>query len=398
MRRRLAGALLLIVALLGVAASTVPAARSVQPQQVWTEPGDTWATIEAECGATREQIRHASYLGANAGLRIGAWLRCPLAAEPTTTTSTTAAPTTTVAPTTTPAPSTTATSTTVAPTTTTTVAPTTTTTTTVPPPTTAPPSAGFVEMFDENSGLDRFDFGVYHRDDSMVAQTSWPGDHDLECGDPTTTSRTIRRSHPAESFYVCRDHLMTSVGDTAGYSIAWFEPNRTFDAADVSSVSWDVNVTDLGGRQWWEVSILPAGWSSGVAECPHCSGVEWLSPDPAGVPEYPPGAIVVGSGPSGNDGHVHVDGLDTNPLGWQRVCGPFAVDAAGCASKALRRTFTVTDNRDGTITVEFLGRIVSYPGAFPSEFRVVFKDHSYTPTKDDIPAGYTWHWDAIVVL
>ena len=52
---------------------------------------------------------------------------------------------------------------------------------------------------------------------------------------------------------------MTSVGDTSGYSIAWFSPKQTFQAGATTQVSFDVNVTDLGNRQWWEVSLVPVG-------------------------------------------------------------------------------------------------------------------------------------------
>jgi hypothetical protein len=278
-------------------------------------------------------------------------------------------------------------------TTTTTVAPTTTTTTTLPP---AP--AGFGEDFAGNTGIERFSTGIYHRDETLVAQTSWSGDHSHgapgeDCGDPTSTSRTISRNAPAESFYVCRNHLMTSVGDTAGYSIAWFEPSRTFTSE--SSVSWWVNVTDLGARQWWEVAIVPAGWTSGVAACPHCSAIDWLAPDPSGVPAYPAGALVVGSGPFGNDGLIRAGGVNRDPLGWSSIVW---ADPEGASSKAIRRPFSITDNRDGTVSVLFLGQTYTYTGAFPAEYRVVFKDHSYTPTKDTLPVGYTWHWDNISVV
>ena len=45
---------------------------------------------------------------------------------------------------------------------------------------------------------------------------------------------------------MCRDHLMTSIGDTAGYSTGWFSPKQTFTNA--TKVSWDVNITNLLGR------------------------------------------------------------------------------------------------------------------------------------------------------
>lgn len=371
---------LTIAALLGATTVAVVgpagAVQQAQPRQVWTEQGDTWTAVAAECGATIAQMRNAEHLGSTAALRIGAWYRCPPVPPPTTTTTTTS---TTVAPTTT----TTTTSTTVAPTTT----------------TASPAPSGFVEDFAGNTGLDRFVTGVYHRDSTLVAQAEWPGDHahgapGEDCGDPTTSSRTVSRSQPAESFYVCRNHLMTSVGDTAGYSIAWFEPDRTFTTE--STVSWYVNVTDLGARQWWEVAIVPAGWSSGEPGCPRCAAIDWLADPggPAGVPAYPADMLVVGSGPFGNDGLIRTGGVNRDPLGWSSIVWE---DPEGAASKAIRRPFSITDNRDGTVTVVFLGQTYTYPGAFPSEYVVKFKDHSYTPTKDAIPQGYTWHWDNISI-
>jgi hypothetical protein len=73
-------------------------------------------------------------------------------------------------------------------------------------------------------------------------------------------------------------------------------------------------------------------------------------------------------------------------------------DPEGAASKAIRRPFSMTDNRNGTITVNYGGlRTFTVPGTFPAEFAVVFKDHNYTPDKDGIPVGYTWHWDNIII-
>lgn len=270
--------------------------------------------------------------------------------------------------------------------------------TTAPPATTEPPTSGpqFVETFDGNSGLDRFDFGVYHRDDSLVAQTEWSADHDLSCGDPST-QRTVRRDTD-EWIYVCRDHLMTAIGDTSGYSTAYFEPRQTFTGS--TSVSWDVNVTDLMDRQWWEVAIVPASFDSGAATCPHCSVAGWLS-GTAHLPAYPDGSVVVGNGPVGGDLHIRTDGAEVvNPFGMSPICAagnPFVLDPQGCASKLLRRTFTVTDNGDGTVSVDAFGRQYTAAGRFPTEFRVVLKDHNYTPNKDGDPVGYTWHWDNIAI-
>jgi hypothetical protein len=258
------------------------------------------------------------------------------------------------------------------------------------------PGAGFVETFEANVGLDRFSTGIYHRGDALggppwPGASTWNGDHDLACGDPTTSQRTIRRSEKSESFYLCRDHLMTSIGDTDGYSTGYFEPQQIF--SDVTTVSWDVNITDLGSRQWWEVSIVPATFESGVAACPHCSATDWIA-STAGLPAFPRNSIVVGNASRGYQ--VWTDGVDRNVLPHWQLSND-APDAT--ASKATRLPFSITDNRDGTITVDFGGlRTFTVPGAFPEDgFRVVFKDHNYTPDKDGVPIGYTWHWDNIAV-
>jgi hypothetical protein len=287
-------------------------------------------------------------------------------------------------------PPTTVAPTTVAPTTT---APTTTAAPTTPAPTTTvaprPPAANaFVADFAQNTGLDAFDSGVYHRDNIMVATTSWTGDHDMNCGDPST-QRPIERNQPAQSLYLCRDHLMSSVGDTSGYSIAWFSPKQTFQGGTHTTISFDVNVTDLGARKWWEVSLVAPG-------TPFLATTDFVS-TAAQIPTYDAQAVVVGKGPYGNDGNIVTQGVQRDPLGWGHVCGAGAVDPEGCGSKAIRRTFTITDNRNGTITFDYLGAKYTYPGSFPNEFRVYFKDHNYTPTKDGAPVGLTWHWDNIVV-
>jgi hypothetical protein len=247
-------------------------------------------------------------------------------------------------------------------------------------------SGEFVEAFTGNTGLDRFETGMFHRDEVLVAQTEWSGDHDMNCGSPDT-QRLIHRDAPSESFFMCKDHLMTSVGDTSGYSIAWFKPRQTFNGATM--VSWDVNVTFLGSRQWWEVMIVPAdapdlACSIDLTAC----GLEELG--------YPAGAIVV------NTDSIYADGVNHDPWPeWHNYCfGDFIIDPEGCDSKALRRTFTVTDNLDGTITVAMpgIGEAFTYPGSFPTgDWKVVFKDHNYTPDKDGIPVGHTWHWDSIIV-
>ena len=154
---------------------------------------------------------------------------------------------------------------------------------------------------------------------------------------------------------------MTSVGDTSGYSIAWFAPRQTFHAGVDTSVSFDVNVTDLGARQWWEVSLVPVG-------TPFLATVDFVA-ETADIDVYDRGSVVVGKGPFGNDGNIVTQGVRRDPLGYGHVCGGFAADPEGCASKAIRRTFTITDNLNGTITFDYLGERYTYPGEFPETLR-----------------------------
>lgn len=250
-----------------------------------------------------------------------------------------------------------------------------------------------METFDGDGGLDRFDVGVFNRDGAATGTVS--ADHDLQCGAPDT-QRTVFASDPRSSFYTCKDHLMTAIGDWSGYSVGWFTPKQTFRNA--TKVSWDVNVTNLGARQWWEVMIVPASYRSGVSGCPQCAVQSWLSPSPANLPGYPNSAIVVGNGAFGNTVNIH-HGTDRFS-GWQHTCGTswdLFQSGGACESKMTRVPFSITQ-ANGTITVDYGGmHTETFPGSFPDEFVVVFKDHNYTPDKDGRVAGHTWHWDNIVI-
>ena len=75
----------------------------------------------------------------------------------------------------------------------------------------------------------------------------------------------------------------------------------------------------------------------------------------------------------------------------------------GCATngtnKTTRAAVSVIDNGDGTVTYTIDGvGSKTRAGAFPAgPSRVVFYDHNYTPDKDGVPVGHTWHWDRIEV-
>lgn len=258
---------------------------------------------------------------------------------------------------------------------------------------TPPAAGGFSETFDGNRGLNRFRTGVFHRDVDVQTHGSmsgsWSADHNIhnqDCGDPHTNSHTVTKANRPGAFYVCRDHMMTTMGDVDGYSMVWFTPNQTFNGQ--RTVSWDVNSTYLGTRKWWEVAIIPAG--SSEVTC-----ISWL---PCDAPGYARNSVIVGNRDDGVQ--VWANG-DEVGLDWRRRCQGeqrYQLDPEGCNSKAIRRPWSVTDNGNGTLTVRFHTHSWTTPGSFPSgPFWVVFKDHNYTPDKDGRPQGYTWHWDNIVV-
>ena len=272
--------------------------------------------------------------------------------------------------------------------------------------------------FDNGGGADQIRQGVYHRnvgqqelggpveifpgiDNNAYHGGTWTADHDMSCGSPDT-QRTLSSSVtpgpsgvPTADFnteqlqFACRDHWMTSMGDVDGYSIVWFAPPQQFSRSEQRTVSWDVNTTDLGGRKWWEVSIVPVG-------SPFLATVDWLAPV-AHIDAYDRASVIVGSGPAGRDPNITTDGQQRYD-GGRPLCGSGALDPEGCASKPIRRPFSITDNGNGTLTVNYGGLFTrTVPGQFPERFEVYFKDHSYTPDKDGPIAGHTLHWDNISV-
>ena len=273
----------------------------------------------------------------------------------------------------------------------------------------SPSSAAFFEDFSGNTGLQKFDRGVYHRNAGsqqlgkaavITAQGGeapphggkWTGDHDHNCGSPATQrplSSTLEDFNIDEVIYACRDHVMTSMGHVDAYSIVWFSPNELFSGGTHKSVSWDVNVTYLGNGQWWEVLIVPLGAS-------YLASFDWQAPT-AQIDEYDKGAIVVGNGPYGRSVNITTN-RQNRFNGWQHICKEqqYSLDPKGCRSKKIRRRFSITDNNNGTLTVKYGGMFTqTIAGKFPSRFKVYFTDHNYEPDADGPASGYTWHWDNI---
>lgn len=281
---------------------------------------------------------------------------------------------------------------------------------------------GIVAYFNDFASVDAMDSletGVQHRDEYVVSQQSWQGDHastgGVNCSAPEET-RTIHRSNPGDAIYMChpggdpaKGHVMTSIGDTSGYSWAWMMPAETFD--DVVEVRWDINITDLGNRQFTEVMIIPAeNWTvdptpmttydGGVASLP-CLQRIFQFPCVDAAPAYADWGAIGTSTFNGEMIIAHQDGREVSTHG-APSSDPARTDIRE------RRTHFFRDNGDGTVTFGQEQADGSYltltsSGSFPrGDVRVVFKDHNYTPLKSEsgFPYGYptfTWHWDDLLV-
>jgi hypothetical protein len=278
------------------------------------------------------------------------------------------------------------------------------TTTTSQPPAEAPePNEPFAEDFADPDSLSRFDFDVHHRDDYVVADTEWEADHSILgpndlCG-PPSEKRVVARGERETDFnsdwiFRCepggdpaKAHVMTSIGDTAGYSIGAFSPARAFE--DVREIRWDVNISDLGTRQFIEVKVIPVD-SFDFQDLP-CA-VEWLPCETSTHGEL--GSVGVSF--FGHELMIN-NGTDHESTPW------YDDDDPALAEVVTRRQERFTDNGDGTLSFSIERQDGSFqtitaPGRFPDgPVRVVFGDHSYTPTKDEDPIGFTWHWDNIEI-
>ncbi len=244
-------------------------------------------------------------------------------------------------------------------------------------------------LFNRPSDRDRIAKEFHHRNLALGYRSghnfgaTWHGDHNMHC-DPPDTYRIIHASRNKEQMFSCKQHLMTSMGDIDGYSLIAFSPKRKFTNA--RRVCWDVNLTDLGLRKWTEVHLIPLSqWRK--------SSMAYVNPERQNTDETALGF------PTGS---INFSFFNHQIRAWvgrsQRLSG--SGWSAG-HDKATRYKHCLTDNRRGRINVyqDRAGRAYhgSFSGSFPHRFRLVFTDHNYTPTKDGMPIGFTWHWDTVTV-
>lgn len=337
--------------------------------------------------------------------------------QPVSTTS----PTTTSSTSTTVAPSPTSTS----PSTSSSTSPSTSTTlspTTVSPP----PGAAFSERFEDPSAFDQrfvYDVGNYvepyrgsntpRTDDYLRAGGDTPafthGDHNMACGDPATTSRTLDNADPdlRKYFWAClpgndpaKGHLMTGF-DTTGYTVVSFSPNQSF--TDVTKVCWDINATEEGGGKWTNMIIVPEALYQQFA--PRMDYVRFdfnnqNAPGDFNIQQADhPGARFLGV--------TDFRGTQFVYNGDQLLDHPGGDTSHTTTDKAARyqHCFERTDATHAKLTVQRPDGPasvynVNVGSAWPTgPVRVIFQDEMYDPPKREgyDPSHVTWHWDNIQI-
>jgi hypothetical protein len=265
----------------------------------------------------------------------------------------------------------------------------------------APTEPQFVATFDTAEDFyDRFQTEVFHGVEPHDI-LSWSGDHDMDCGAPAS-QREVQVDHVDEMFWWCpprpdapasSGHLMTSM-NTTGYAQVNFAPTEPL--TDVRKVCWDQNMTDLGGRKWTQVVIVPE-----ETYLANDKRLDYVKP---GLETD----VAVG-GTHLTDGVFMFEMLkgSTAVYTGRNVYEPnFAGFQAG-AEKSRRFTHCITDLENGTVQIdlerdtETETRISG--GAFPpGPVRVIFQDDNYNPPKSPpetavVPDPFTWHWDNIEI-
>ena len=256
-----------------------------------------------------------------------------------------------------------------------------------------------------------FDFAVTHRThyaEHFDTFDSFPADHNNQCAGPdpnvnplpqheVVTSHFSNGANPDKSFYICKNHMMSSMGHVSDYTVTAFWPRQEFDFNNGGYLEFDVNINGNHPRSWFEILIMPRSELK-VGAAPH-----WLPIDEA----YPKDRISLRFFYNQTRNiQVGTGGID--PLGiiveeaeWQEWNHHYPNDPANIDMR-IRRTMRVTllsnkiiwsiEKEDGS----FDDFEVDVPGGLPfSRGLVLFKTHAYTPEKDGNMNTYTFHWDNI---
>lgn len=256
------------------------------------------------------------------------------------------------------------------------------------------------------------DYSVTHRvhakDLFTPLEVTYPADHSDSCAGPNPTvdplpqhqvlsSNSSSGDVPDASFYICKNHMMTSMGEVSFYAVTTFWPRQEFNFADGGVIEFDVSINDGHDRVWWEVMLMPRNQLK-LDSARHFFPIDEIYPRDHIVFDYHENRRRVQVGQDSYDQPDPIGILvdERRPLSWAEE-NP--TDPAN-GDRRIRRTMRLlfennrigwaTERVDGTFSTEYW----DVPGGLPFEQGlVVFKTHAYTPTKADNYDAYTFHWD-----
>lgn len=265
---------------------------------------------------------------------------------------------------------------------------------------------------------DNFDYVVTHRTEAKEQftknYTPFPADHDETCAGPDPavsptrqhnvyTTQTSNGANPDPSFFICKNHMMSSMGEVGAYSVSAFWPRQAFDFSDGGTLKFDVNVNEgHSQRHWWEIMIVPQEQLK-VGAGPVDSAIDETYPNERIVLDFRNlvRRIKVGTGALAPDGWL-ANEREFAQYDWAYWSALHPEDPA-LQDRRIRRKMRIDFRSDriiwGIRTAE--GRwdnfSVDVPGGLPfDKGLVVFKTHSYTPYKQNNFDTYTFHWDNIL--
>lgn len=218
-----------------------------------------------------------------------------------------------------------------------------------------------------------------------------------------TSSHRSNSSNPESSFFICNNHLMSSIGDIDGYSVTSFWPRQEFDFKNGGTLEFDSSIT-AQSRNWWEVLIVPREQTQmgatqtwfPISETYPEKRIVFMFNDHAG--RY----IEVGAGQVGEKGILNDVNNCCQFTDWSHDWIGGSPEDPALKSPQIRRKHRITiennkiswgvQKRDGSFhTVS-----TNIPSGLPfTRGLVLFKTHAYTPNKDGVHKRHTVHWDNI---
>ncbi|MFK7975715.1 MAG: hypothetical protein AB8C02_06240 [Halioglobus sp.] len=271
---------------------------------------------------------------------------------------------------------------------------------------------------------DNFDFAVTHRIHSAtqleyIDQTHlFTADHGVDCSGPMPIApgsqdtdqlnrHDVSASHngngatPPENFFICKNHMMSAMGDISSYSVAAFWPKQSFDFSGSGGVlEFDVNINGDHERSWFEVMITPRDQLK-VGSAMDYWPISETYPEDRIVLLFGEGhgeaqrKIAVGNGA------LAPAGWTVNESDWRFWHDAYPQDPANTDRRIRRK------NRIGLTPTVIVWQIEKADGSFDNftvplpeglpftRGLVVFKTHAYTPEKENNFQRYTFHWDNI---